>query len=368
MIVFLYYSFLIVVIIQFVFYGYFYFRFAFYKEKEHNARKNCALSIIVCAKNEAENCKENIPYLLEQDLANFELVLINDNSYDDTLAIFESFARKHKNIKIVNVRENEYFNSGKKYALSLGIKAASHEHLLFTDADCKPSSKSWARLIANSFTEHKKIVLAYSAYQKEKGFLNKLIRYETLITALNYFSFQLAEKPYMGVGRNLAYTKATFMDNNGFYTHLKVPSGDDDLFINEVATASNTTININPKAFTISKAKTTYKDWFRQKRRHINTAKYYKKIHQVLLAVNYSSLLLFWLIGIVLIILQFQWQVVVGLLALKLLLQYIIIFASAKKLEEKDLIIFSPILEIVLIVMQLAQFLINKIKKPTHWN
>lgn len=368
MIVFLYYSFIIAVIIQFVFYFFFYFRFVFYKEAEHNSKEQLPVSILVCAKNEAENCKENIPYLLEQDLANFELVLINDNSYDDTLAVFESFAQKHKNIKIVNVLENERFNSGKKYALSLGIKAASHEHLLFTDADCKPSSKSWARLISSSFSEKKQLVLAYGAYQKQKGFLNKLIRYETLITALNYFSFQLAGKPYMGVGRNLAYTKATFTANNGFYTHLNIPSGDDDLFVNEVATVDNTTINIKAKAFTISKAKTTYKDWFRQKRRHINTAKYYKKIHQVLLATNYSSLLLLWLTGTVLIALQYQWKIVVSLLILKLILQYIIIFTSAKKLDEKDLIIFSPILEVVLIIMQLAQFLINKIKKPTHWN
>jgi glycosyltransferase involved in cell wall biosynthesis len=364
----LYYTFVIAFSIQMLYYFFLFFRVVFFKAKKTKSKAVKPVSVLVCAKNEVENCQKYLPYILAQDYPNFELVLINDGSTDATLTVFEAFASKHKDIKIVNVLENERYWGTKKYALSLGIKAASHEHLLFTDADCKPSSKHWITAIMDTVSNKKQLLLGYGAYKKQKGFLNKLIRYETLFTALQYFSYQLAGIPYMGVGRNMLYTKTLFDTNNGFYTHMNIPSGDDDLFVNEVATKVNSVIVIDKDAFTISKPKATFKAWFRQKRRHINTASHYKKTHQLLLGMHYISLVFLWISAFVLLLFQFQWQTVGALFGIKIVLHYIIIYSTANKLNEKDLIIFSPILEIVLILMQFAQFLYNKFSKPIHWS
>lgn len=364
---FVFYGFIAVVIIQAFFYIFIFGKFAFFKQTKARS-KNIAISVIICAKNEAENLKTFLPSVIEQDYPDFEIVLINDASNDDTLDVINDFSKLHNNIKIVNVKGIEAFWGNKKYALTLGIKAAKHDFLLFTDADCKPLSKHWIKAMSSHFSNEKSIVLGYGAYSKvKKSFLNKLIRFETLITAVNYFSFAKFGLPYMGVGRNLAYTRKEFFDANGFINHIKVRSGDDDLFINQIATKKNTAVCYSKNSFTESTPKTTFEEWFKQKRRHVSTAKHYKMKHKVLLALLYTSNLLFWLFALILFILLFKWEIVLVFFLIRIVLQYTILGISSKKLNEFDLLILLPFLEIFLIISQLIIFINNLISKPNHW-
>jgi hypothetical protein len=279
-----------------------------------------------------------------------------------------SFKDEHNNIKIVEVKTIEAFWGNKKYALTLGIKATSNNFLLFTDADCKPVSKHWISEMSSHFSNTKTIVIGYGAYQKIKNsFLNKLIRFETLLTAIQYFSYTKIGMPYMAVGRNLAYRKETFFNASGFMSHMYIRSGDDDLFINEVANSENTTICFSKESFTESKSKTTFKDWIRQKRRHISTAKYYKPKHKIVLALFYISQILFWILATILLVFLFNWKIILGLIILRFISQYISLVLASKKLNETDLIILFPILEIFLIFTQMVIFMTNLISKPTHW-
>jgi len=362
----LFYSFVVVVAIQTIYYMVFSF-FAFLKIQPKKTFTK-PVSIIVCAKNEAENIKTFLPSILNQDYPNFEVVLINDASTDDTLDIFKDFASSNNCIRIVDVKNNEAFWGNKKYALTLGIKAAKHEHLLFTDADCKPNSKLWLSQMSSYFEDKKELVLGYGAYAKKKGsFLNKLIRFETLLTAIQYFSYAKIGAPYMGIGRNLAYTKSAFFSTNGFINHMKIRSGDDDLFVNEVATKDNTNICIRKNSFTISEPESSLKNWIRQKRRHISTAYYYKTGHKIVLGLFYMSQISFYLLLTVLLAIQYQWEIVLILIGFRLIFQYLIFGFSANKLREKDLLYVLPILEIALIIIQFSIFISNKISKPTHW-
>ena len=364
---FVFYSFIAVVGIQVLFFIAFFGKFAFLKP-EKKSQKNIGISVIICAKNEAENLKNFLPAVLAQKYPNFEVVLINDASTDDTLDIIEAFAVEHNNIKIVDVKNIEAFWGNKKYALTLGIKASKYNHLLFTDADCKPLSKYWIQEMSSCFNNEKSIVLGYGGYSKnKKSFLNKLIRFETLVTAVQYFSFAKAGIPYMGVGRNLAYTKEEFFKANGFINHIKVRSGDDALFINQIASKNNTAICITENSFTQSLPKTTFNSWIKQKRRHISTAKYYKLKHKILLVLLYCSQLLFWLFATTLLVTTFKWQIVVALFTTRIIIYYTIFGASAKKLVEKDLVLMLPFLEIFLIITQLTIFINNLISKPNHW-
>ena len=361
------YTFFAVVFIQVIFYIFIFGKFAFLKPtKKEQAHRS--ISVIICAKNESENLKKFLPYILGQDYPNFEIVLINDASSDDTLEVMEAFSEKFENIKIVNVKNTEAFWGNKKYALTLGIKAAKFNHLLFTDADCKPVSKYWIREMSAQFNDEKSIVLGYGAYAKsDKSFLNKLIRFETLVTAIHYFSFANLGFAYMGVGRNLAYTKDEFFKANGFISHIKIRSGDDDLFVNQVANNQNTTICFSKDSFTESTPKTTFKEWAKQKRRHISTAKHYKVKHKVLLSAIYITNFLFWLLAFVLIAFLYKWQIVAAILLLRLVLQYAVFGSCAKKFNEKDLFLLLPFLEVFLIIFQLVIFINNLVSKPNHW-
>jgi len=346
-------------------------RFVFYKSSLKKNSRNLPVSVIICAKDEEENLQKFLPKIYQQNYPNFEVVLIDDRSIDKTWEIMESFREKFpEKTKVVRVdfSENPRFIGNKKYALTLGIKAAAHETLLFTDADCQPASENWISRMTSKISATKQLILGYGKYQKSSGFLNKVIRYETLQTALQYFSYALIGKAYMGVGRNLAYTRKLFFDNNGFYNHLDILSGDDDLFVNEVSTAENTDICIDPESFTISIPAKSWKQWIRQKRRHISTANHYKLIHRFLLGVYYFSLLGFYISSITLLLNNFQWKIVTILIFIRFILWYFVNYQTAKKLNEKDLVIWIIFLEPFLIIFQLYIFILNLLKKPRHWN
>ncbi len=364
----IFYSFVAVVVIQVLYYAVLFGSFSFSKSIKTSSNKDLPVSVIICAKNEADNIKRFLPSILNQDYKNFEVVLINDSSKDHTLDVYEDFKSMHDNIKIVDVKNIEAFWGNKKYALSLGIKAATHDNLLFTDADCQPVSNQWIKTMSANFTKEDTIVLGYGAYNKVKNsLLNKLIRFETLLTATQYFSFAKVGIPFMGVGRNLAYHRDEFFKTNGFINHIKIRSGDDDLFINEAANAKNTAICFKKESFTTSIPKTTLNDWLKQKRRHVSTAKHYKFKHKFLLATFYISQVLFWVLGFFLAITTYLWPFVIGLIILRFIIQFISLGFSAKKLDEKDTILLLPFLEVTLIVMQFSIFIANQISKPNYW-
>ncbi len=341
-------------------------KFAFAAPPEKPSKKSYPVSVIVCAKNEADNLSENIPHILAQEYPDFELILINDASSDTTLDIMEHFAKTDDRVKLVNVKNNEAFWGNKKYALTLGIKKARNKRMLFTDADCKPASEQWLTKMTATLNTKTQIVLGYGAYQNKKGFLNSLIRFETLLTATQYFAYAKAGMPYMGVGRNLAYTSKLYYDNNGFMSHIQLPSGDDDLFINETATANNTVICYDEDSFTLSKPKTTFKSWMHQKRRHITTAKLYKPKHKILLGLYYIVNLLFWLL-LPLCFIFSSWKITLAIVTFRFLVQYVVVGKSAQKLKENNLILFIPFLELFLIWVQLSIFIFNSSAKPTRW-
>jgi len=342
-------------------------KFAFAKPQKITP-KRIPVSVIVCAKNEAENVTKFIPLLAEQNYPDYEIVLIDDASSDDTLEIFEAFEKQYSNVRLVKVQNNEAFWGNKKFALTLGIKAAKKEYLLFTDADCYPTSKDWIMNMTSQFTLHKTIILGYGAYEKIKGsFLNKIIRFETVLTAVQYFSWAKMGRPYMGVGRNLAYKREEFFKVNGFMDHMKIRSGDDDLFINQASNSKNTTICYAPEGFTVSAPKTTYSEWFKQKRRHVSTASFYKGFDKFQLGLFYFSQLFFFLLAIILLAFQFQWMIVCGLIVFRYIFTWITLGYASGKLKEKDVMYWFPVIELILIFTQLNVYFTNSISKPVHW-
>lgn len=357
--------FIVITLINILFFiGY----FSFASAKESTSTAAPPVSVIICAKNEAENLKDFIPYILEQNYHDFEVILVNDASVDHSLEVMEYYEKLDSRVSLVNVQNNEAFWGKKKYALTLGIKKAKNATLLFTDADCRPQSDRWISEMASNFEQEKSIVLGYGGYLKSKGsFLNKLIRYETLLTAIQYFSFAKWGSPYMGVGRNLAYTSKEFYNQNGFATHLHIRSGDDDLFVNQAGTEENTAISFDKSSITRSIPKTTFSEWILQKRRHISTSKFYKKRHKFLLASFFLSQIGFWILLIVSLVLKIYWPIVLGIFAVRMIIQYVVYYKSAKKLDEMDLLWSIPFLEVFLICTQLSIFSMNIFSKPTNW-
>ncbi len=322
---------------QIFYYLFFFLRLAIYKPTTKTTSQTHPVSVIICARDEAPNLAKNLPGSLVQEYrTTHEVIVVNDNSFDDSKYLLEEFKNKFKQLNLVELKQEAKMIPGKKFPLSIGIKTAKYEIVLLTDADCVPASEFWIDKMQQTYDEQTEIVLGYGAYHKKPGFLNKLIRWETLHTALQYFSYALAKQPYMGVGRNLSYKKTIFFRHKGFSAHNKVASGDDDLFINMAATKHNTKINIDPDTFTLSDPAKTWGQWFRQKNRHYSTGKFYKPLHKFLLGLYAFSQFIFYPAFIASLIF-FSWKLALIVFAIRFLLQAFIFYPVCKKLNEKDL-------------------------------
>ncbi len=354
------------VFIQLIYYWLVFGRLAFYRKKTTRQDKE-PVSVVISAKDEYDNLKEYLPLILEQDYPDFEVVVVNDCSVDDTDYLLKTYSDKYPNLSVVNIRENVNFFKGKKFPLSVGIKSAKYDLLLLTDADCKPASKEWISEMASNFTDKTEIVLGYCAYQSQAGLLNMLIRFDALFTAIQYFSYSLIRQTYMGVGRNLAYRKSLFYKNKGFTKHYRILSGDDDLFINCAATSGNTKIEISHQSHTISKPKTSFYRWFKQKKRHLTTGQLYKLRHKLLLGTFSFTQILFYITFFTVIFYEYTIQIVLLLLLLRLASQILIIKKCMINLNEKKLLLISPLLEIFLIIFNFMTFFSNLIYKQNKW-
>jgi len=330
-------GFCIITFIQLFYYLFFFLRLAYYKQKPRNIFQTQPVSVIICARDEAANLAKYLPGALVQSYrTTHEVIVVNDNSLDESKYLLEEFQKSFKQLQIVELKQEARFIPGKKYPLSIGIKSAKYEIILLTDADCVPASEFWIQKMQETFTDGIEIVLGYGPLHKKKGFFNKIVRWETFHTALQYLSYAESGMTYMGVGRNLGYKKEVFFRHKGFSAHNNIPGGDDDLFINKASTKKNTAIVIDKDTFTLSEPSTSWKQWFRQKNRHYTTSKYYRGIHKFLLGLYAFSLFLFYPLFIASIFL-FDWRIVLGVFGIRLIVQAIVIFKTTEKLDEKDL-------------------------------
>ena len=328
---------------------------------------NLPVSVIISARNEAENLLENLPLILQQNYPDFEVIVINDCSSDLSANILLELKESYPHLKIVTVLINDRYFTGKKFALTLGIKAAKNEYLIFTDADCRPTSPNWIMRMAANFNEQVSMVLGYSPYQKVNNLVNPLIRYETIKTAINYFSAVLRGNTYMGVGRNLAYTKTLFFNSKGFASHMHILSGDDDIFVNQNATQTNTAIEIHPESFMYSKPKTSLAAWFRQKKRHFGAGGSYKLRHIYMLSLEAVSGILFYVSLALCLIFNFEPLIVAGLFIFRLIFQLLTYRKLFRQFDGKYLLFFLPVLDMVYYIYLNVFGLIGRFTKSTQW-
>lgn len=325
------------------------------------------ISVIICARNEVQNLTTYLPSILDQDYPQFEIVVVNDRSWDGTGELLDKLAKQHPKLKVVTVSEGEKFIAGKKFAVTMGIKAASYEWLVFTDADCEPASANWLMGMQQPADQDVEILLGYSPYFKKRGLLNCLIRFETFFTAVNYLAFALKGMPYMGVGRNMAYKKSLFFKNKGFAAHMHIPSGDDDLFVNAHATASNTEIRINKETHVWSEPKTTFLDYLRQKKRHIGAGKFYKPKHKFVLSMQIIVQFLFYILGIVLLCLSATLYLALGVFGLSIIVRSFIYPRLLKRLNYGELSWWFPILDLILFVFLVLNAILSIFVKKVKW-
>jgi len=342
--------FILALFIQFIYILVFFLRLVISLKKNKNSELRLAripLSVIICAKNAGHHLTQFLPKIIEQNYFNelgeiaFEIIVVDDHSNDDTEYVLSQFCNQYKHVHFYRLSENAKY-IGKKAALAFGVEKAKFEHIVVTDSDCFPASKNWLNEIAAPFYNQKQIVLGYGAYESKNDILNKLIQWETIHTALQYGAFALAGKPYMAVGRNLAFTKEIFHQCMSHEIWYKLPYGDDDGLIQIAATKENTTIVFSKEASTISIPSVNFTDWVRQKQRHLSTGKFYKKSTQFLLFLYALTHAVSWF-GVVYFLIFNPSVLLIALMTIRCLLFWFCLNELNQKLNGQKLFVWIPL-------------------------
>ncbi|MCB0794567.1 MAG: glycosyltransferase [Flavobacteriales bacterium] len=327
------------------------------------------ISIVICARNEAHHLQELIPLLMDQDHEELEVVVVNDRSQDDTAEVLEWMRPKFPRLRAVNIQADEKFNYGKKIALGVGVREARYDRVLVTDADCRPVGRDWVSLMASGFAKGRTIVLGHSPYRRSHGITDLLERYDGLSKAVLYVSAAKAGLPYMGVGRNLAYTKETFFQarGKGPRKHDQLMSGDDDLFINQVAKGRSTAVMVDPASFMETDGTPGLSMWFRRKRRHYTTARYYRFGHKIMLMVFPLARSVFWASLATLGLLGAWWEFILGLSVKLVLFLPVMLRAMYRLGADRSILLAALPLEWLFLVLDPIIYFSTMVMKPRRW-
>lgn len=263
----------------------------------HKSKKHLpGISIIITAKNEAENLRNNLAPILNQDYPNFQVVVVNNASTDTTNDVLSSFCSTHPNLYITYIPIDSENKNDKKLALTVGIKAAKHEILLFTEPDTKPLSDQWVYEYAKTFDKKTDIVIGCCQIEINRSPFKKYILFDNLFSGIKYISMALAKKPYMGIGRNMAFRKNIFFDNKGFSSVLNIEDGEDNVFINRIATNENTAVVASSQSMVATNVVEGLLSWKRVKTKYLATQKHYTcntiKLYNLELFSRYAFYLL----------------------------------------------------------------------------
>jgi cellulose synthase/poly-beta-1,6-N-acetylglucosamine synthase-like glycosyltransferase len=346
----------------------FYARWAFYKRKNLNNHVTLPpVSVIIAARNESDNLYENLQYVLCQDYPEFEVIVVNNQSIDDSNWILIAFARQFPHLKVVELSKSPHLRPGKKLPITLAIKAAKYEQFVLTDADCKPASNSWLREMMSAGSAQQELVIGYSPFSKEKGFLNRLIRYDNTWLAASSFAYALGNLPYKANGRNIAYSKQLFQKTNGFKNHYALIPGDDDLFLNDAIRYTKPALSIETRSFVHAHAPKTWSAWLRQKAKHHATAARYSFIKRLLLGIYPASVVLLWISFVALLFNTTFLPLSGGVFLSIQVIKWWLLGRGFNKLGEKKLGLFFPFWDLLHSILMPVIYYISERQKYYRW-
>jgi biofilm PGA synthesis N-glycosyltransferase PgaC len=303
------------------------------------------VSVIVYTRNQASVLPAHLDTILEQDYPDFEVVLVNDCSWDETDDFLRDFAPQHARLKVVNVPEQDRFRTNKKFAISMGIKAAQYEHLLFNQVGAIPQSKKWIKEMQANFDTGAELLVGHTVLKPGKGLGRFFARYDLFISSLNALAFAKKGKAYLASGCNMAYLKSVFFRGKGFAAHMHIPFGEDQFFVNQHAHSKNTRVEIRPGA----QVKTDDYEGFGQhvkfRLKQMRAIDSYNFLRKLMLGVQSASALLFYVFLVLLFALGFDWRLLLAAYLLRLLVFFAVYFKVFKTLGYRDLKWWFPVLD-----------------------
>lgn len=327
-----------------------------------------SVSVVIVAHNEADFLRECLPYLLEQDYPDFEVVVVDYTSNDDTSFVLQVCTENYSNLKAINFPEDVNMFRGKKYPLSIGIKSATKDVILLTEPDSVPKDFTWIREMMDGRLHGASLTLGCTMLKDGKGLLHALQTYDNIMYNASCLGWALAGMPYSGCGRNMAYDRKFFFDCGGFISHYSIVNGDDDLFVNQNADKQNTAVVLSDNSIVVAQPSPSNKLWRQDRIQRRSTRRYYNSKSKIVLSLYPLAQVLF-LAAIVLMwaLSLFPWQILAAALALKFAWQIICYYFFDKKFKIKYIHFFSPFFELYFLFSNTFLYFFSLRRKNNRW-
>ncbi|MDR1368678.1 MAG: glycosyltransferase [Dysgonamonadaceae bacterium] len=324
-----------------------------------------SVSVIVCSQNESENLKRFLPSILEQNYPQYEVIVINDGSTDESDEVLGILEKQYKHLYRTYIPEEAKHISRKKLAMTIGIKAARYDYLIFTEPPCELIGPDWIRSMSRNFSGDKTIVLGFSPLSKSTGLKTKFAAYDNLINGLQYLSLAIKNHPYRGVGRNMGYKKSHFFEHKGYAKFMHLRAGEDDLFINQIATPDNVAVEISEDSLATMHLD-DFRIWEEIRLCQSTTQKFYKKGPVAFWRFESWSRVFFWsallCLGICGWPQLFSPVVALGLFLIRSLTQILVINKAGKMLHVEHFYstlllfdFFQPVFDVYIAVCRLIR-------------
>lgn len=305
-------------------------------------------TVVMVAHNNAQSMREHMPNILVQNVYDYEIIVVDYHSVDDTNFVIQVCSADYPNLKCISMQNDVNFFQGKKYPLSMGIRSATGEVVLLTDPDCEPIHYSWVQHMAEPFTNSNiQMVLGVTRLRTKHNLLGALQQYHNMAYSCSFLSSALMGHPYTGMGTNMALRRSFFFEKNGFINHYIEPAGADDIFVNRNATKTNTAVCLDPKAAVTTEGAFSFFTWRYQRRQMYSTRCYYSMMQRLRLVLRPLMVMVFYLACVAMFLLpSVPWVIPVALLLLKVVWQIVCVGYAQSLFALRNYHWFAPLLEL----------------------
>ncbi len=311
-------------------------KFIFGKRKRTGSENQPSVSIIVTSRNYLSHLEDLIPALLEQDYPDFEVVVVDDCSSDGTEWYLKELKMRYANLKTTQIiQETDFPNA---LAITVGIRAASKEWLIFLTPLCRVSGSDWLKSYAQQFTPKKDAIVGYVNYSKAKGSSKRTFRYENFYSFLLFGTARALGLQMPISENNMAYRRETFLQMKGFAAVLDSPFSENELFLNKIAGRKNSAFQFNPSSSVHYIGEADWIDAVNFKKKQLLIKRKFSFGQRFFLSFNAFSRLVIDVLVIVLAILS-PWRFwVAGAWTFVLILETIWLAVATKRLGERNML------------------------------
>ncbi len=343
-------------------YHFFIFRTSNKKSSTHEWSAHPGVSIVIALKNGGDSLARHFKEFLSQEYPLYEIIIVNDHSSPEEQKKLEEIVFGFPQVSLHHSKAQP----GKKQALSLGIDKAKYDLILCTDADCIPAGNGWIKsMVMHGNGDN--LILGYSPYVQNTGFLNLFVRFETVMTGIQYLSWAMAGKPYMGVGRNMLYPRKLFQQEDPYKDQTHIPYGDDDLWVQHASSAGKVAVNTEKASHVFSSPATSWKEWFRQKHRHLSAAHHYQMKVWWQPGLYAMALISHWFLLPFLIVSSLD-NMMPAIFVLGLAVRWDTYRRWTSRLGDRDTDIWYPLLEVGYALYLAGMGFITIVAKKQTWN